>query len=83
MRKSFTGLISIVQHELDSDPLSGDLYVFLNRSGKYLKAIFWDRTGHCIISKKLETKSISASLRLEKRELKEEQLKLLFDGVSV
>jgi len=31
MRKSFDGLEALVRHVLQHDPLSGDLFVFLNR----------------------------------------------------
>jgi len=54
MRKGFSGLVTITQENLKLDPLSGDLFVFSNRSGKILKCIYWDRTGFCLYSKKLE-----------------------------
>jgi len=37
MRKGFSGLVTITQENLKLDPLSGDLFVFSNRSGKILK----------------------------------------------
>ncbi len=36
MRKSFTGLYALIKHTLGHDPLSGDLYGYINRSGNYL-----------------------------------------------
>jgi len=45
MRKSFTGLYALTKRELEQDPLSGHLLVFINRRGDYLKALHWDRTG--------------------------------------
>ena len=48
MRKSFTGLCALVSQVLDEDPLSGSLFVFINRRGNYLKALYWDRTGYCL-----------------------------------
>jgi transposase len=54
MRKSFDGLVSLVQNALCEDPLSGSLYVFINRRGNYVKGVYWDRTGFCLFAKRLE-----------------------------
>ena len=40
MRKSFDGLVALVQHALREDPLSGSLYVFTNRRRTYVKAVY-------------------------------------------
>jgi transposase len=54
MRKSFDGLVAVVQNILQEDPLSGCLYVFFNRRGNYLKLVAWDRTGYTLFAKRLE-----------------------------
>ena len=54
MRKGFDGLYSLVREHLDRDPLSGDLYLFVNRGRKRAKVLLWDGTGLCIYSKRLE-----------------------------
>ncbi len=54
MRKGFTGLEVLIRHKLHEDPLSGDLFVFINRRGTLLKCFLWDRTGYVIIAKRLE-----------------------------
>ncbi len=43
MRKSLEGLLGFVKNVLSEDPLSGTLYVFANRRGTYVKAVYWDR----------------------------------------
>ena len=43
MRKSFHGLVALVQGVLGEDPLSGCWYVFFNRRGNYVKLVTWDR----------------------------------------
>lgn len=50
MRKSFNGLMGLVQSALREDVLSGSLYVFFNRRGNLLKLLFWDRTGFCLFA---------------------------------
>ena len=55
MRKSFQGLLALVQKIFrDQDPYSGDLYLFVNRRGNYVKILAWDRTGFVLFAKKLE-----------------------------
>ena len=39
---------------VDRDPYSGHLFVFRNRPGDKLKILFWDRSGFCLIYKRLE-----------------------------
>ncbi len=46
MRKSFNGLVGLVRDAMHEDPLSGSLFVFVNRRGNYLKLVYWDRTGY-------------------------------------
>jgi len=54
MRKSFDGLCGIIHTQLGSDPLSGDVYVFLNRRRDRIKLLVWDRSGFWIFYKRLE-----------------------------
>jgi transposase len=54
MRRQFDGLAALVQSGMDRDPKSGDLYVFRNRRGDLLKALFFDRQGYCMLAKRLE-----------------------------
>jgi len=54
LRKGFNGLFYLVQNELGRDPLSGDLYLFVNRRRTSAKVLLWDGTGLCIYAKRLE-----------------------------
>jgi transposase len=54
MRKSFDGLSALVKEKLAADPLSGQLFVFINRKRNYLKALYFDRTGYALWAKRLE-----------------------------
>ena len=53
MRKGFDGLSGLVERELGRDPLSGDLFLFVNRNLRRAKVLLWDGTGLCIYAKRL------------------------------
>ena len=54
MRKGYDGLAAVVTHDLCRDPLSGNVFLFVNRSRKRAKVLLWDGTGLCIYAKRLE-----------------------------
>lgn len=53
-RKSFDGLSALVRSVFGHDPLCGHLFVFLNRRADQSQILFFDRTGFCIVKKRLE-----------------------------
>ena len=54
MRKGFDGLQGLVREFLEQDPLSGHLFLFLNRRRDRIKLLWWDRDGLVIWYKRLE-----------------------------
>ena len=81
MRKSFTGLIALSKQALRQDPLSAHLFVFVNRRGDYLKALYWERSGLCLWCKPLERgRFIRRWTGQVDRELDVTALKLLLEG---
>jgi transposase len=54
VRKSIDGLVGLVKSGLAEDPLSGRLFVCVNRRGNDVKLVSWDRTGGCLFAKRLE-----------------------------
>jgi transposase len=60
MRRSFDGLLALVRDFLGhEDPLAGHLFVFRNKSGDRIKAIWWDIDGLAIFYKRLEEGSFT------------------------
>jgi transposase len=54
LRNGYDGLAALVAATLRRDPLSGDCYVFTNRTRTRAKVLVWDGTGLCIYQKRLE-----------------------------
>jgi transposase len=83
MRNGFDGLVALVRRGLAEDPLSGDLFIFLNQRGNLVKALLWDRTGFIIISKRLERGRFRLRSEADKLVLTPQALELLMDGIPV
>lgn len=83
MRKSFDGLLALLGNSLGQDTLSGDVYVFVNRSSNYIKCIYWDRTGFCLFAKRLERGRFKFSIDGGRQELTEKVFKLILDGIHL
>jgi len=54
LRRSFDGLAGVVRERLREDPLSGALFMFFNKQADRVKILWWDRTGFCLLYKRLE-----------------------------
>ena len=54
LRKGYDGLFGLVKQGLGRDPMSGDLFLFVNARRKGCKVLVWDGTGLCIFQKRLE-----------------------------
>ena len=86
MRRSFDGLMSIVQSEFDQDIRQGDLFLFLNRRRDRLKILFWDHDGLAIFYKRLERgtfQMLTTTNDAEGIELDYWQLVNLLDGLDL
>ena len=87
MRKSFNGLYSLATEKLQEDPKAGGLFCFTNRRRNRLKILYFDRTGVCVLAKRLEKHTFrwptSAVGGCSKIVLSPEALQLLIDGVDL
>ncbi|NVB39582.1 IS66 family insertion sequence element accessory protein TnpB [Pseudenhygromyxa sp. WMMC2535] len=87
LRKGFDGLANVARTVLAENPLSGHLFVFLNRRGNRAKILFWDRSGWCIYYKRLERGRFRLRRRSElgegKVELEAAELLLILEGIDL
>ncbi len=84
MRKSFDGLSALAKNALGENPISSELFVFVNRRGNQLKILYFDRSGYCLWCKRLEQGRFMVRESAEgKRLLNFTALKLLLEGIEI
>lgn len=87
MRKGFDGLAAVVRHQLRREPMSGELFVFLNRRRDRVKILYWDRSGWVIFYKRLERGSFKLPAHplpgQRALELEAAELSLLLEGIEL
>ena len=54
MRRSFDGLAAAAREAMKQEPESGAMFVFASKRGHRIKILWWDRTGFCLLQKRLE-----------------------------
>ena len=83
MRKSFDGLSVLVKNQMQEDLLKGHLYVFINRKRTQCKVLYFDRSGYCLWSKRLEQGQFHAHAQAAiKQVLEWTDLKMILEGVD-
>lgn len=85
MRKGFSGLYGLVQNEMQLDPMTGYLFVFINRPRTHIKILFWDQDGLVTIYKRLEKGSFkrpTAQVSALNSELSQEDLYFILHGID-
>jgi len=84
MRKSFDGLSGLVRNELGQDPLSGDVFVFVNRRGDRMKLLLWEESGYVIWYKRLEAGTFELGRGgAQSRVIGWHQLVMLLEGIEL
>ena len=83
MRKSFNGLGEQVQHVLDENPFSGQLFNFRGRRSDMIKILWADADGLCLFTKRLEEGLfIWPAVRDGKVSITRSQLAMLLDKLD-
>lgn len=54
LRKQINGLSIMVESEMEKPVFSGNLFMFCNRERRLIKVLYWDKTGFCMLQKRLE-----------------------------
>lgn len=85
MRKGFDALQGLVSGQLKKDPLSGHLFLFINRRRDKLKILYWDGDGLAIWYRRLEEGTYQVpklSQDQKSAEIRSEELTMLLRGID-
>jgi len=80
MRCSFDKLSALTQQVLKQDPISGHLFVFLNRVRTHVKVLYFDRSGYSIWYKRLERGTFSVPVV---EEISYRELVCMLEGLQI
>lgn len=84
MRRGFDGLYGLVTNSMKQDVLGGELFLFVSRTRKRAKVLFWDGTGLVVYAKRLEKGCFTAPWErakgLEPLEMTVAELALFLEG---
>jgi transposase len=87
LRKSFEGLSNEVRGVLGRDPLSGHVFVFLNRRRTQVRLLLWTRGGFTIVAKRLERGTFAFPAKVTSEatsvQLDVHELGMLLEGIDV
>ena len=85
MRKSFYTLASMVRQEMQHDPLSGDVFIFLSRRRNQIKLLRWEKDGFAIYMKRLEEGTYELPVQQDESSctVSHQQLLLILEGISL
>ena len=87
MRQSFDGLSNQVRHVLRHDPLSGHVFIFLNRRRNQVKLLLWTRGGFTIVHKRLERGTFAFARELGAQSkcvpIDVHELSMLLEGIDI
>jgi transposase len=86
LRKSFEGLSNDVRSALSADPLSGHIFIFLNRRRTQAKLLIWMRGGFTIVHRRLERGRFTFPARVTAEsprvEIDAHELAMLLEGLD-
>ena len=85
-RKGFDGLCGLVQNELNREPTSGEVFIFINRMRDRMKLLHWQQGGFVLYYKRLEKGTIGLpSLKADSTscQVSYTDLVLMIEGITV
>lgn len=83
LRKGFDGLSGLVYNELDRDPSSGEVFIFINKRRSLIKLLHWEKGGFVLYYKRLEKGTFIPPVSDESGSLNWPELVLMVEGIQV
>jgi len=84
-RKGFDGLCGLVRNQIGMDPMSGDVFIFLNRGRNRIKLLRWEYDGFAVYYKRLEKGSmeVPSGRHAGTEPINYAQLAMILKGISL
>ena len=86
MRKGFDTLCGVVRSQMGRNPLSGEVFIFVNRQHSTVKLLHWERDGLVLYHKRLEKGSFEKPRfdeKLSSFQMKWSELVMMIQGLSM
>lgn len=86
MRNGFDGLSGIVRNKFLQNPLSGDVFIFINQRRTHIKLLQWQGDGFAIFYKRLEKGTYEIPDADDKKsylEITSQKLLLMLEGIAL
>src|SRR5688572_1175529 len=83
LRRGFDGLSALIQTRLNTNPFSGELYIFRGKRGDRIKVLWYSQDGLCLFYKRLSAgKFIWPQATSGTVSLSTAQLSMLLEGID-
>ncbi|RLD22578.1 MAG: IS66 family insertion sequence hypothetical protein [Bacteroidetes bacterium] len=86
MRKSFDGLCGLIHGRLGQNPMSGDLFIFINKKRNRIKMLRWEAGGFVLFYKRLEKGTFEIPKTQQtglNRQINYSELVMIITGISL
>lgn len=86
IRKGFDGLSGLVSGQLGQNPMSGDVFIFVNRQRNRIKLLRWEPGGFVLFYKRLEKGTFEVPMSSKtgnQQSLDYGELTMLITGISM
>lgn len=86
MRKSFDGLCGLIHGRLGQNPMSGDLFIFINKKRNRIKMLRWEAGGFVLFYKRLEKGTFEIPQTQQtglNRQINYSELVMIITGISL
>ncbi len=82
MRCGIYSLAGLVQNSLKQNPLSGDVFIFIGKTGNQVRLLQWDNDGYALYIKRLEKGTFERPID-SRSQLSAQELMLILVGIKL
>jgi len=86
MRKSFDALSGLISSQMHKNPVSGEVFIFINKTRNRIKLLHWETGGFTLYYKRLETGTLELpeiSDKTQSLQINWSDLVMIIEGISL